>query len=112
MKFYAANILLILRHMHAYDIAYRDLKPENLLIDKQGFLKLADFGFARKLNKKKAKSFCGSAEYMPPEMINRCGHSNGVDWWDLGVLLYEMRTMKMPFIGNSRMEIFEEIKTK
>ena len=97
-KFYAACIVSILAHMRERKIVYRDLKPENVLIDSDGYLKLIDFGFAKKLAiGEKAHSFCGTPDYIAPEVLLNEGYSYSVDIWGLGVLVYEMIAGKTPF---------------
>lgn len=74
--------------MHKFGIIYRDLKPENILLDKEGYLKLADFGMAKVLKgDEKATSFCGTPEYLAPEIITNSGHNKSCDWWSFGILL-------------------------
>jgi cGMP-dependent protein kinase 1 len=95
-KFYAAGVILALGHMHSKDIAYRDMKPENCLIDKFGYPKLIDFGFAKVIT---GKSFtlCGTPEYLAPELILNRGHNMSVDYWAFGILVYEMQAGYSPF---------------
>lgn len=90
--FYTSEILLALRHLHKKEIVYRDLKPENLLLDKSGHVKLADFGFAKRLQKNRTFTMCGTPEYLSPELIRgqKLGYGKSVDWWALGILLFEM----------------------
>ena len=76
-------------YLHDKNIIYRDLKPENILIDEDGYLKLTDFGFA-KVCETRTYTLCGTPEYLAPEIIMGHGHNHGVDWWALGILLYEM----------------------
>lgn len=87
-KFYAAQIALAIQHLHNYGIIYRDLKPENILIDTDGYLKLADFGMAKRIkDNEKAMSFCGTPEYLSPEIIKGTGHDKATDWWSFGTIL-------------------------
>ena len=90
--FYGSQILLSIRYLHLNDIVYRDLKPENLLIDRKGNIKIADFGFAKVLKKDRTYTLCGTPEYLAPEIIQgeKTGYSKSVDWWALGILFYEM----------------------
>lgn len=74
--------------MHSKNIIFRDLKPENLLIGNDGYLKLTDFGFAKVLNEGRTFTICGTPEYIAPEVILNQGHGKAVDWWTLGVLIY------------------------
>lgn len=97
-KFYAACVVSMLSHLRQKEIVYRDLKPENILIDNDGYLKLIDFGFAKNLpNGKKAKSLCGTPDYVAPEVLLNEGYGPSVDTWALGILVYEMITNETPF---------------
>lgn len=98
-RFYFLEILHAFEHLHQHGILYRDLKPENVLIDVEGHVKLADFGLSRQNidNQTLAYSYCGSAEYMAPEMIMRTGHSFAFDFYTLGALLYETVVGIPPF---------------
>lgn len=98
-RFYFIQILLGIKHMHEKNVLYRDLKPENILIDRKGNLKIVDFGLSKKVSSMRDKtySYCGSAEYMAPEMILRAGHNTSVDYYSLGALLYELVTGLPPF---------------
>lgn len=88
-KFYAAEIVLAFQHLHSFNIVYRDLKPENLLITRTGHLKIADFGFA-KVVEDRTWTLCGTPEYLAPELIQSKGHNKSVDWWAVGILIFEM----------------------
>ena len=96
-RFYAACVVLALEHMHSQGIVYRDLKPENLLLDRDGYIKVVDYGFAKKVSKEKTYTVCGTPDYIAPEIISRRGHDRAVDLWALGVLVYEMVTGLPPF---------------
>ena len=90
---YAAEILLALEDLHKRDIIYRVLKPDNVVLDEEGHACLTDFGLSKEgveEGAKGAKSFCGSVAYLAPEMLRRAGHGKSVDWYLLGVLIYEM----------------------
>lgn len=84
--FYAAEIVLALECLHKHNIVYRDLKPENVVLDAEGHIKVTDFGLSKKgigINGKKAFTFCGTYEYLAPEIIKGIGHDKAVDWWTL-----------------------------
>ncbi|XP_010828555.1 PREDICTED: ribosomal protein S6 kinase alpha-1 [Bison bison bison] len=106
VKFYLAELALGLDHLHSLGIIYRDLKPENILLDEEGHIKLTDFGLSKEAidHEKKAYSFCGTVEYMAPEVVNRQGHTHSADWWSYGVLMFEMLTGSLPFQGKDRKE--------
>uniref|UniRef100_A0A8C5MCP8 Ribosomal protein S6 kinase n=1 Tax=Leptobrachium leishanense TaxID=445787 RepID=A0A8C5MCP8_9ANUR len=104
VKFYLAELALGLDHLHSLGIIYRDLKPENILLDEEGHIKLTDFGLSKESidHEKKAYSFCGTVEYMAPEVVNRQGHTHSADWWSYGILMFEMLTGSLPFQGKDR----------
>lgn len=114
-KFYSAEIVLVLEYLHEQQgrIAYRDLKPENLLLDKDGHIKLVDFGFAKRLQGEDGQAIetytlCGTPEYLAPEVIHNKGHTTAVDWWALGILLFEFLTGYPPFWHQNPIEIYKQ----
>lgn len=112
--FYAAEITLALEHLHGLGVVYRDLKPENILLTTDGHIKLADFGLAKEgihdgVNG--TNSLCGTPEYLPPEILDRLGHGTAVDWWNLGMVMYEMLTGLPPWYTNDRKKLFERLRS-
>ena len=100
-RYYAAEIFLALEFLHKKRVIYRDLKPENVLIDLQGHVKITDFGLAKELMKDtsgKTNSFCGTDEYLAPEIILKEPYNQSVDYWALGILIYEMLTGFVTYI--------------
>ena len=110
-QFYFAEILLALEHLHSLGVVYRDLKPENVLLDLDGHVRLTDFGLSKEHMRKDsvAFSFCGSPEYMSPEMLKESGHSFAVDYYSLGALLYEMLTGLPPFYNRNKERMYHAI---
>ena len=110
VKLYAAMIGLGLGHIHSQGIIYRDIKPENILIDENGYLKIADFGMAKILiGNEKANSFCGTPEYLSPEIILGTGHNKSSDWWSYGILLFEMLFGLPPFYCDNNERMYQLI---
>ncbi|KAG0706332.1 cyclic AMP-dependent protein kinase catalytic subunit [Suillus ampliporus] len=107
-RFYLANIILALQYLHSFNIIYRDLKPENLLLDSRGYLRLTDFGFA-KIVDDRTWTLCGTPEYLAPEIIQSDGHGKAADWWACGVLCYEMLVGYPPFFDETAYGIYEKI---
>jgi len=95
--------------LHNHGVVYRDLKPENILFDARGHIKLVDFGFAKVVGDRETYTLCGTPEYLSPEVIQSKGHTKAVDWWALGVLIYEMTLGYPPFYDNSPIQIYEKI---
>lgn len=110
-RFYGAEVVLALGYLHSLDIIYRDLKPENIMLGRDGHIVLTDFGFAKAdvETDTDSKTFCGTVDYMSPEIISKTGHGKAADWWGLGILLYEMITGKTPFSGRNRKQILQNI---
>ncbi|KAJ3484777.1 hypothetical protein NLI96_g5411 [Meripilus lineatus] len=112
-RFYAAELLVALEHLHGFNVVYRDLKPENILLDYTGHIALCDFGLC-KLNMsetEKTNTFCGTPEYIAPELLENQGYTKTVDWWTLGVLLYEMMTGLPPFYDENVNLMYQRILT-
>lgn len=111
VKFYAIQIALAIGHLHGQGIVHRDLKLENILIDKDGYIKIIDFGLAKILkDDETTRTLCGTPEYLAPEMIEQQGHDKGVDWWALGVLIYEMLIGVTPFYNRNRAVMMSKIQ--
>ena len=91
-RFYIAELILVLNFLHTNKVIYRDIKPENILLDLEGHIKLTDFGLSRLCsgNNEKVYTICGTPYYIAPEIIEKKGYNNSVDWWSLGCLMYEM----------------------
>ncbi|KAJ6255356.1 non-specific serine/threonine protein kinase [Anaeramoeba flamelloides] len=110
---YSAEIILGLEHLHKMDIIYRDLKPENLLLDEEGHIKITDFGLVKTdLNKKfggKTNTFCGTPEYVAPEILKEEEYNFTVDWWSFGILLFEFLVGIPPFFSQDRQELYKKI---
>ncbi|CAD8100205.1 unnamed protein product [Paramecium sonneborni] len=107
-QFYSAQIVLMFEYLHSKTIVYRDLKPENLLIQQNGYLKLTDFGFA-KVVEDHTYTLCGTPEYLAPEILLNKGHGRPVDWWCLGIIIYEMLAGIDPFNDEDPMAIYQKI---
>ncbi|NXN15199.1 PKN2 kinase, partial [Indicator maculatus] len=110
-QFYAACVVLGLQFLHEKKIVYRDLKLDNLLLDAEGFVKIADFGLCKEGIGfgDRTSTFCGTPEFLAPEVLTDISYTRAVDWWGLGVLIYEMLVGEAPFPGDDEEEVFDSI---
>lgn len=110
-RLYAAQICSALHHLHMNQIVYRDLKPENVLLDNEGHVRITDFGLAKDAMElsDKTHTFCGTPDYLAPEIIKGSGHGRGVDWWSLGTMIYEMLGGLPPFYSENFNIMYERI---
>jgi serine/threonine protein kinase len=109
-KFYGAQIASVFQYMHSKKVIHRDLKPENILLEKDGYCKLTDFGFAKELEPgQRTYTLCGTPEYIAPEVLLNKGHGRAVDWWTLGILIFEMLAGQPPFVDDEPMGIYQKI---
>jgi len=110
-SFYTAELVLALKHLHKYNIIYRDLKPENILLDSNGHVALTDFGLCKEnvSSDDTTNTFCGTAEYLAPEVLTGQGYGKAVDWWSLGILFYEMTTGLPPFYSENTNLMYKKI---
>ncbi len=116
-RFFLSEVILALEFLHSKDIIYRDIKPENILVGADGHLKLTDFGLSKegitsaggKAMGTKTRTFCGTPDYLAPEIIKGISHGKAVDWWGVGVLLFEMLVGHPPFTGTNHKELYQHI---
>ncbi|KAJ1651856.1 hypothetical protein IWQ61_007676 [Dispira simplex] len=116
VRFYAAEIILGLEKLHDMGIIYRDLKPENMLLDRQGHILLTDFGLSKKFtlttdckSRQRTTTFCGTAEYLAPEMLRGKAYDRGIDFWSLGTCMYEMVTGTTPFWAENHSTMYQRV---
>ncbi|CAD7949817.1 unnamed protein product [Amoebophrya sp. A120] len=107
-RFYSASVVFALEHLHERNVLYRDLKPENLLLESRGFCKLTDMGLA-KIVYGKTYTTCGTPDYFAPEVVRQMGMTKAVDWWTLGILVHELLSGHAPFEANDQMETYQKI---
>jgi serine/threonine protein kinase len=110
-KFYIAEVILALEHLHELNIIHRDLKPENVLLDPSGHCVLTDFGFAKEnvMTPESCSSFCGTLEYMAPEVVKKSKYGKPADWWSVGILLYDMLVGHPPFQHKNDNALYKKI---
>lgn len=109
-KFYATCVILAIGFLHQNNYIYRDLKLENILLDEFGYIKVSDFGLAKFLpDTEKALTFCGTPEYLAPEIILGLGHNKSADWWTVGIFIYEMVYGLPPFYSHNHNELYRKI---
>lgn len=110
-RFYAAEVTLALRFLHKHGVIYRDLKLDNILLDAEGHCKIADFGMCKEgiRDNKTTNTFCGTPDYIAPEILQEMEYGAGVDWWAMGVLMYEMMAGQPPFEADNEDDLFESI---
>jgi serine/threonine protein kinase len=113
-RFYSAEVIIGLNYLHGLGIIYRDLKPENILLDSEGHIKLSDFGLSKNSFdvEDKTYSFCGTPEYLAPEIIQSGGYNQAVDYWSYGILIYEMLAGCPPFTTKNREQLYKDILNK
>jgi len=113
-QFFVAEVAMALGHLHSKDIIYRDLKPENILLHQSGHICLTDFGLSKDLDPMNLEShtFCGTPEYLAPEILQKQGHGKAVDWWSLGILCFELSTGQPPFYHNNLHMMYRKIRTE
>jgi len=107
-RFYGACVIEAFQCMHSHNIIYRDLKPENLVLDWEGYPKITDFGFAKEV-RSKTYTMCGTPDYLAPEILQGLGHDKAVDWWTLGILTFEMVNSMPPFYSKKKMNTYRKI---
>jgi serine/threonine protein kinase len=110
IRFFIASIITVFDYLHKKKIIYRDLRPENVLINSEGYIKIVDFFLSKTLVKDFTLTTCGNPEYYSPEMVNQSGYNKCVDFWQLGILLYEMTFGYTPFFDSDPVKLIQKIK--
>ena len=108
-KFYLASIITAFDYLHKKNIIYRDLRPQNILLCRNGYIKLAEFGMSKKMESDITFTMCGSPEYYSPEMLRKTGYNKSHDFWTLGIILYEMLIGCTPFLDSDPLKIYQKI---
>ncbi|OHS96005.1 AGC family protein kinase [Tritrichomonas foetus] len=113
VRLYIAELSLAINYLHVLRVIYRDLKPENILLDSQGHVKLTDFGLAKTLTdfSNQTGTFCGTSEYIAPEIISRKPYGPEIDWWAVGILTYELLYGQTPFFNQNKAKMFQSIRS-
>jgi serine/threonine protein kinase len=114
VRFYGAEIAAGIEHLHSQGVIYRDLKPENLLLSAEGHIVMTDFGLSKEgllSSDDRTATFCGTPEYLAPEILEAKGYGKAVDWWSYGTLLYEMLTGLPPFYSEDVQQMYNKIMT-
>lgn len=110
VKFLVAQMVIAIGYLHKqFNVIYRDLKPENIILDEHGYLKLTDFGLAKQADF--SNTFCGTPEYVSPEMLDGSGHDKTLDWWALGIIVYELLSGIPPYYDRDHATMFKNIQT-
>jgi len=110
-RFYCAQVIMAFEYLHELEIVYRDLKPENMLLSLDGYCRVTDLGFAKKLQREHPRTYtlCGTPEYLAPEVIRNRGYGKSVDWWTVGVLIFEMTAGNVPFYSKDQQHMYRKI---
>ncbi len=110
-KYYITQIILAFEYIHSKGVVYRDLRPENILIDSEGYIKITDFGLSKRTTNNTTASLCGLPEYYAPEILVKGDCTKAIDFWCLGNLIYEMLTQTIPFYSPNTAELYQKIQS-